>query len=293
MDIKQIAYFAEVANHRSYSYAAKKLGVTQPALSAAVKKLELEFGTKFFVYANKELQLTEMGKEFLLNSKRILQDYDALMMSMEDAAAKNVGQIKVGVPLMVGRYFGEVFSDFKKKYPKIEFKIVEDGAQSLAKMMAVGDLDCAFVVAPISQAEFDVHDEIRDRYVVAVSTASPLAKNDSIDFCALRDETFVCFGDRYSAQKSFLENCEEARFKPKIIARSSQCDFMLSLVENNQAVCMLPRPIVQSYRSQYIKCLEINRGASEWVIYLITKKEQYLPKSTRLFIQHVKSFNQH
>ena len=293
MDIKQITYFAEVANHKSYSYAAKKLGVSQPALSASMKKLEQEFGIKLFYYTSKELMLTEMGKEFLANTRRILQDYNALVMSMEDITTKNIGRIKVGVPLMVGNYFGQVFSDFKNKYPKIEFQIVEDGAQSIADMVAAGDLDCAFVVSPISQTQFDIHDEIKDRYVIAVSFDNPVSANDSVDFSALRNEPFVCFNERYSAHRSFMQNCEDARFDPKIVAYSSQWDFMLALVENNQAICMLPRPVVENYPNKRIKYLEINKGVSEWVICLITKKEQYLPKSTRLFIEHVKKFNNH
>ncbi len=291
MDIKQITYFAEVANHKSYSYAAKKLGISQPALSAAIKKLEAEFGIVLFTYNNKTLALTEIGKEFLTNTRKILQDYKILMLGMEDITSKNIGKIKVGVPVMVGAiYFSEVFGNFRKQYPKIAFTIVEDGARSIAKMVEMGNLDCAFVVAPVSPVKFDIHEEIKDRYVIAVSKENPLSINDSISFETLRKEIFTCFDERYSLNHSLMQNCENAGFIPRVIAYSSQWDFMLSLVDNNQAICMLPRPVVENYQSKKIKSLEINSGISEWEVCLITRKDQYLSKATRLFIEYIKEF---
>ncbi|MDD3422061.1 MAG: LysR family transcriptional regulator [Bacilli bacterium] len=293
MDIKQIVYFTEVANHQNFSTAAKKLGVTQPALSAAIKKLETEFGSNLFSYENKQLKLTDVGRDFLTLSHKLINDYDALVLSMEELTAQQIGKIKVGVPLMVGRYFGKVFSDFKNSFPKIEIQVVEDTSMALATYVSNGDIDCSFVISPVSLAQFDIHDEVKDNYVLAVSTLNPLSKKDYVDFSDLKKETFVCFNDQFSATRRLMSNCDKAGFYPKIMVYSSQWDFMMTLVDSNQAVCMLPRPIVNAYHLSTIKGLPINEGDDDYTVSLITKKGRYLSKTTRLFIQHVKSFNQH
>ncbi len=289
MDIKQITYFVEVANHKSYSLAANKLGITQPALSAAIKKLEQEFNVKLFSYNNKQLVLTEMGKEFLNNTRKLLQDYEALVIGMNDIVSSNIGKIKIGVPVVVSSvYFSSLFSTFKKKYPKIEFSIIEEGSLKLASMVEMGDIDCALVVEPIDLVKFDVHEELKSHYVIAMSKENPLSEKDEISFEKLRNEIFACFNNQYAVNKCLMDNCEKCGFTPNVIAYSSQWDFMMSLVLSNQAICMLPKPLVERYENKKVKLMEIVGGSNNWNVCLITKKGQYLSRSTRLFIDHVK-----
>ncbi|MDD4584813.1 MAG: LysR substrate-binding domain-containing protein [Bacilli bacterium] len=293
MDIKQISYFVEVVNHGSYSLAAKKLKISQPALSTSIKKLEEELEARLFFYSNKKLFLTDIGREFYNNSRKLLIDYNALIVGMQDLSSKDIGTIKLGVPVVIGSvYMADIMGRFKQEYPKINFQIIEEGGDIVADMVDKGELDCAAVIMPTSKVKFDVHNTIPNKYVIVVHKDNPLAKYDKVTFEMLKNEVFTTLTKTYTTNHIFISNCEKAGFTPEILVYTSQWDFMATLVANNQCICMLPRPLMEKYRNPVLKLLDIEGSQNEWTIGLITKKGQYLSKATRLFIDYVKKYNQ-
>lgn len=292
MDIKQIKYFIEISNQKSYSAAAKKLGISQPALSSVVRKLEKEIGGQLFLFDNKKLSLTDIGQEFYQNASRMLSEYNTLMAEMNDITSKDIGKIRIGCPLVVGSTFvADAIGKFRKEYPKISFEIVEGGAEEITDLLDQGKLDISAAVMPVSQIKFDIHDVLYNRYVIAVSKMNPLAKKDTVRFIDLKDEMFTSFTEAYTTNKLFKNNCEKAGFKPKMLVNSNQWDFMATLVNNNLCVAMMPAPILEKHKIEGIKLLEIEDAFNEWNIAYITKKNHYLTKAAKLFIEYLKDYN--
>jgi DNA-binding transcriptional LysR family regulator len=292
MDIKQIKYFIEISNNKSYSLAARKLGISQPALSSVVRKLEKELGSPLFYYDSKKLSLTDVGSEFYQNASRLLSEYNTLMAEMNDIVSKDIGTIRVGCPLVVGStYVADVIGNFRKLYPKIQFNIVEGGADEIVTMINEGKLDVAAVVMPVSQVDYDIHDILYSNYIIAVSTQNPLARKDKVRFIELKDETFTSFSEAYTTYRLFKNNCDKAGFKPKILVNSNQWDFISTLVANNLCVAMLPAPIMEKHPQPTIKLLQIEDAFNEWNIAYITKKNHYLNNATKVFINYVIEYN--
>lgn len=292
MDIKQIKYFIEISNNKSYSVAAKKLGISQPALSSVVRKLEKELGSPLFFYDSKKLSLTAVGFEFYQNASRMVIEYDKLMAEMNDITSKDIGKVKIGCPLVVGStYVADVIGKFRKDYPKINFEIVEGGADDITDLLDQGKLDIAAAIMPVSQIKFDIHDILYDNYVIAVSKQNPLATKDQVRFIELKDEMFTTFSEAYTTSRLFKNNCEKAGFKPKILVYSNQWDFMTTLVSNNLCVAMLPAPIMKKHQLPSIKLLKIEDAFDEWNVGYITKKGNYQSKATKLFIEYLKTYN--
>ena len=293
MDIKQIKYFIEISNNKSYSLAAKKLGISQPALSSVVKKLEQELGSPLFYYDNKKLTLTDIGTEFYANANRLLSEYYTLMAEMSDIATKDIGKIKIGCPLVVGStYVADVIGKFRKDFPKITFEIFEGGADEITNLLEEGKLDIAAAVMPVSNTKFEIHDILYSNYVIAMSNQNPLAKKDTIRFVELKDETFTTFTEAYTTSRLFKNNCDKAGFKPKILVYSNQWDFMTTLVANNLCVAMLPAPIMYKHQLPTIRLLKIEDAFDEWNVAYITKKDQYLNRATQSFIKYLKIYNE-
>jgi DNA-binding transcriptional LysR family regulator len=292
MDIKQIKYFIEITNHKSYSLAAKKLGISQPALSSVVKKLEQEIGGSLFFYDNKKLSLTDIGEEFYQNAFKLVDEYNVLMSEMNDIVSKDIGKIRLGCPVVVGStYVADVVGKFRKDYPKINFEIVEAGAEILTSMLEEGKLDIAAAVMPVSQTKFEMHDVLFDRFVIVVSKNHPLANKESVRFSELKDEIFTSFTKAYTSHHLFMNNCDKAGFKPKILVYSDQWDFMTTLIANNLCIAMLPYPIMKKHLLPSLKLIEIEDAFNEWNVSYITKKNHYKSKATSLFIDYLKEYN--
>jgi DNA-binding transcriptional LysR family regulator len=292
MDIKQIKYFVEISNNKSYSIAAKNLGISQPALSSVVKKLEQEIGGALFHYDNKKLGLTDIGEEFYHNAIKLLTEYNALMSEMNDIVSKDIGRIRIGCPLVVGStYVADVIGKFRKDYPKINFEIVEGGAEKITNLLDEGKLDLAAAVMPVSQTKFDIHDILYDKFVIVVSSQHNLASRDKVRFAELKDEVFTSFTDTYKSNHLFMNNCDKAGFKPKILVYSDQWDFMTTLIANNLCIAMLPYPIMKKHLLPTLKLIEIEDAFNEWNVAYITKKDAYINKAAKLFITYLTEYN--
>ncbi len=83
MKIQQMIYFCAVCRHMNYHQAARELGVSQPTLSAALQRLEKEFGLDLFVRSRKTFSLTEAGRYFLECAKPIVEDFQDIHREMK------------------------------------------------------------------------------------------------------------------------------------------------------------------------------------------------------------------
>jgi len=99
--IKNIQYFARVAETGSFTSAAREFGVGQPLISKSIQALELELGTKLFHRSTRGLSLTEEGEAAYQRSLRLLEDYEALLATQEDTRQAR-GLVRVSVPLNLG-----------------------------------------------------------------------------------------------------------------------------------------------------------------------------------------------
>lgn len=135
-------YVMEVYKEQSFSKAAQNLYISQPALSAAVKKIEKKVGAPLFDRSVSPIQLTECGKEYIRTAKKILD--------LEDEFAYQVGklqELKAGNLSLGGTYFFASFifptfiEQFRQKYPLVDLNFYEGSTMELEQKLFKGELD--------------------------------------------------------------------------------------------------------------------------------------------------------
>lgn len=152
MDLKQISYFMLIYEEGSFSKAASKAGVVQPALSSQVRKLEAEFGVTLFVRTSRGVEPTTAGQLLYDLSVSITngiadakQKLAALVQSEQVS-----GTIKVGLPPSLSRgIFSRVITRFVADYPNVETKMVEAFSGTLTEWVQDGRVDFAIGAMPI------------------------------------------------------------------------------------------------------------------------------------------------
>lgn len=105
MDLRQIEYFVEVAKHLSFTKAAATLHVSQPSISKAIQNFESELGVPLFYRSSKQLELTDAGQAVLVNSMQVLESFQNLRSELTDLMELKKGQIRIGIPPIVGAEF--------------------------------------------------------------------------------------------------------------------------------------------------------------------------------------------
>ncbi len=149
MDLSQIRYFNAVARHGSFSAAAKVLGISQPGLTKAVRRLEASLECSLFVRLPRGVALTQQGQALLRHVSLLdvqLQDAREEVRALDRGA---VGELRIGAgPSWLSRALPRIVAEMAAKYPGLRFQVVGGFNVSLMEALRVGDLDLVVSALP-------------------------------------------------------------------------------------------------------------------------------------------------
>src|SRR5438552_7717200 len=128
MELRHLRYFAAVADAGNVSLAARRLHMTQPALSRQIQDLEREFTCRLFDRIGRRVILTKDGDEILERTRRLLADAEALRERAQALAGGTAGMLRLGaVPQFIEVALPEVLARYAQTCPEIAVQPVEDG----------------------------------------------------------------------------------------------------------------------------------------------------------------------
>ena len=126
MDARNLRYFVQISDSRSFSKAANILHIGQPALSRSIQQLEEELGAQLFIRARRGVELTSAGATLQTKSKLILDQLDQLRDEVRAQAFEVAGTASVGIPPAAGQLIvPEVMRLLKEQHPGIRLHIIE------------------------------------------------------------------------------------------------------------------------------------------------------------------------
>ena len=149
MDIRELKYFIQIADSASYSSAAEKLYISQPALSKVIQKMEEELGYDLFFTHQRQQKLTSEGERFYYKASRLVDEYNDLLKPPQIQETASQGQIFLGFPDVAGIcLFSNLIADFSRLYPNVKLQIKENGSKRIMADVESGVLDVGGTVAP-------------------------------------------------------------------------------------------------------------------------------------------------
>ncbi len=286
MDLRQLEYFRMVSELNNITKAAEKLGVTQPSITVAIKKLEDELGIILFNRNQKKNSLTSEGKVFLKRVENILNEIDDAKKEMSDLQGLDKGLISLGIPMMVGSYlFPNIFSCFKKEFPNIDFSIVEDGSREIVNLLEHGNLDLGIVLLNDIPESLDTITIQENELVACLPLHHPLANKSKITIEDLKNEKLILFGENTFHRKVIVDLFKEKNYEPNIIISSSQIRTIHSLILNEMGITFLLDFIAKKLPDIVIIPLEHSINIK---IALAWNKTKYTSLASKAFINYIK-----
>lgn len=169
VELTPLRYFKAIAQHGHMTHAARALGVSQPALSAMLAKLEKEVGAELMHRTGRGVALTEAGKVFLQHAEDALRRADAAVVAVRELTGLQRGSIRIGGGATATTYLlPPVVSRIRGKHPGLRFYVREAGSNAVAAAVLSGELDLGIVTLPIRHPEAEdllsiplVDDELR------------------------------------------------------------------------------------------------------------------------------------
>ena len=153
-----LRYFQEMAHTSNLSRAAERLGVGQPALSLALKRLEETLQVKLFLRRNRGLTLTSAGQKLLRESNRLLADWESLVSETKKSKTELVGRYTLGCHPSVAIYtLKDVLRDLYTSFPGIEIQLTHGLSRIICEGVISGDIDFGIVVNPIKHPDLIIY----------------------------------------------------------------------------------------------------------------------------------------
>jgi len=182
MDLRQLEYVRAVARTKSFTRAADELHLAQPALSAAVRRVEAELGVRLFDRTTRRVELTPAGAAFVRRAARIGDEVATLAAEMRDFSIGARGRLRLAVWYHAEPRVVAFLRDFLAVAPGAEISIVELGAAEVLTALRDGDVDFGtFVLYPgLDPTDIEYQPLRSEPYVLAVSPSHPLAARTEV-----------------------------------------------------------------------------------------------------------------
>jgi DNA-binding transcriptional LysR family regulator len=191
MDTRQLAAFCAVVERRSFSQAAERLGVTQPAVSLQVRALEQRLGQRLIDRSGRRVEPTEAGKRLYRNAQRLLQLEQQLIEDVRGDGGQLTGSIAIGASTGPGAHLVPLLlCEFQRDHPDLRIALSIADTHAVIERVADRELELGIVGALRRHRGLDFEPLVVDEIVLAVPPDHPAADGE-IGLDALREETII------------------------------------------------------------------------------------------------------
>jgi DNA-binding transcriptional LysR family regulator len=251
MNLNHIRAFVAVAESLSFSKAAKRLNISQPALSNQIRLLEEDLETRLFLRNRRSVALSPAGKDILDDAERLLSTAEQIKQRVRKISTGTLGTLRIGfVASATAHIIPAMTVAFRKKLPEVslDLKNVPTALQIVGLRQRT--LDVGLVRLPLGEPDIEVLPLSSEPFAIVVSKQHPLGTARKPTVRDLQGEPFVCYSERLAP--AFFQHwtglCREAGFTPRIVQEVGEMETALALVSAGIGVAILPEGIALRHR---------------------------------------------
>ena len=256
MELRHLRYFCAVAQHGSFTTAARQLNVSQSGVSGQVRDLEREIGVDLFRRKQREVTLTPEGAAFLQEAREILLRTDRAVASAVRSSQGVSGTLTVGLcGPTTAAFLPKLIRRFRKQFPGVTIALRELAPSAQIDGLLSGQIDVAFTRGIPTESKHLLFHEllVREPLIVALPKGHPLSGEQAIAISRLAEERLIVYC-REGAPEVFdaiVAMCKKARFSPRIGDTPRAWQSILTMVEADEGVGIVPS-CVQYLRSDEV-----------------------------------------
>ncbi|CAL78537.1 putative transcriptional regulatory protein, LysR family [Bradyrhizobium sp. ORS 278] len=291
MELRLFRYCVAVAEEASFTRAAARLRIAQPALSRQIKAVEQEIGFALFQRGLRGVTLTEAGRVLIASARSVLAEAEAAVQKARRAGRGELGLLRIGFtasasfnPFVTG-----AIRDFRTAYPDVEIELIEEATSFLLERFANGRLDVAFIrPAPGEVDHLLSQRAVTEPLVVAMPSAHKQAARKSVALASLADDAFILYPrpNGRALFDSIVSACQAAGFSPKILQVAPQLTSVVNLVATGIGVSIVPRSMAQVSTDGVVYRPLTHAPKAE---ITLVRRNQAEPRSAVLFADLVRS----
>ena len=300
-------YVYAVYKEKSFSKAAEKLFISQPSLSANVKREEVSVGYPIFDRSTKPLGLTEPGKKYIETVEKMLAMQQEFSEYIDDLGELKTGKIVLGgsslysswvLPPLMGR--------FSKKYPRVQMELIEETTANLRKILQAGEVDILLDNCELEEDIFERRFYKKEYLVLAVPrhfeinehlkkfqinidmirNLTFLEKNvPTVDLGVFANESFILLKPENDTRIRAMEMCRQHNFSPNIIFELDQQMTSYNITCSGMGISFISNTLISKVPdSTEVVYYKLGGEQSSRNLYFYWKKNNYFSKVMQEFL---------
>jgi Transcriptional regulator len=285
MTVRHLKIFVTVCREKSITSAAKKLYISQPAISKAIRELEEYYNKPLFDRISKKLYLTESGKtvyQYALHISSLFEELDGLLMNSETN-----GKLRIGSSITIGTHFmPNYIREFSKRFPNIQTFVTINSSDVIEKLVLDNELDFALIEGVVHSENIISKDFIKDELIVICDINNPLLKKDNISIDDLSTQTFL-MREKNSGTRELAESVltlHNLSMKP--LWESSSTEAIIQGVSKGIGISILPLHLVSDYIvNKQVTKLNVNGLTFSRQYHIIYHKNKFLTPASIEFMK--------
>lgn len=283
MEWHQLEYFYTAAQLQHFTEAARKLSISQPALSRSIAKLEQELGVPLFDRQGRMLTLNGNGRVFYSRVSRIIQEMKEAKRDLEELQNPEYGQLSLAFLKSLGiRYVPRLVRAFQQQYPHVSFQLFQNSSREMHTYLRQGEVDFCLTYLTEDCNEFECRELWTEEFFLFVPGSHRLAPFSQVHLRDMIAERFIVLKPGYGSRDIFDRLFASVGVQPHIAFEGEEVVSALGFVAANLGVALLPS--IQEMDMKDIVRIPIADYRCERTIAVTWKKGKYMGAAARRFL---------
>jgi DNA-binding transcriptional LysR family regulator len=243
VELRSLRYFVVLAEELHFGRAARRLAITQPPLSIAIRNLENELDVQLLVRDRRRVALTEPGRAFLDQARVVLARASDAVETARAASRGEAGRLAIGfMSASIYTVLPLALREFASSHPGVRLELRELTLPQQFAALEKGDIHVGFIRPQPMEAEFSSAILLQEPLVAALPSGHSLSRNRRVRAQSLAREPFVMFqrSPGLVLHDIVLKFCLQQGFSPHVVQEASQTHAVIGLVSAGIGVALVP-----------------------------------------------------
>lgn len=285
VDVRDLRALIGIAEAGSLSAAAKKLHLTQPALSSTLRRLEGELSLKLVQRHSRGVSLTEEGRMVVERAYGVVREMTEISAAAQNFSQEASGTVRIGLPTTVaGGLLPELMPQIRDRYPKIKVYALEAMTGVLNEQVQMGHLDLAVIYDSEPMAGLRSKPLIRERLDLLVPTNHPLASKQTVRLSEIT-QPLVLPSVKHSIRRFIEHSFQTEGLTPNVTADIDSLPGLINMVAGGFMTILPTFRCSTDIKQGRIKNIEIIRPHLEWTVHLASRYDSNRPRANLAIAQ--------
>lgn len=242
MNLRDLKYLVALADTRHFGKAAERCFVSQPTLSAQIRKLEDYLGVSLVERQPRNVALTAAGEQVVERARRVIRDTDDIIELAQLSRDPLAGKLRIGLIPTIGPYLlPRVMLKLRKALPKLQVLLYEYQTRVLLQKLRAGELDMGVLALPVDEDGFETRELYREPFLVAMPAEHRFARQATVKLAELGGEKLLLLEDGHCLRDQALEVCSLLAVEEATDFRATSLETLRQMVASGLGITLLPQ----------------------------------------------------